>query len=191
MALSRLGPRFEEALTFAARVHRGQLRKVTTVPYAAHLLAVAALVLEDGGSEEKTIAALLDDAPEDQGGLGRLADIEARFGAPVAEIVAGCSDTFETPKPEWERRKRQYLGRLETEPEAVLRVSLADKLHNARAILRDYEADGDAVFEKFNASKDKRLWFYGEMAEIFAERLPGWMAQELAAVVGKLEGSAP
>jgi (p)ppGpp synthase/HD superfamily hydrolase len=144
-------------------------------------------VLENGGSEDEAIAALLHDAPEDQGGLERLADIRTRFGDSVAEIVVACTDTFESPKPPWRERKEQYLAALRTKPEPALRVSLADKLHNARALLRDYEAVGDDLFERFNAGKEDQCWYYSELAAVFTERLAGdWMAAEFRAVVDRL-----
>lgn len=186
-APAALGPRFGKAVAYALHVHGGHLRKGTEIPYAAHLLAVVALVLENGGSEEEAIAALLHDAAEDQGGLERLADIRVRFGDGVAELVAACTDTFESPKPPWRARKEQYLTALRTKPEPALRVSLADKLHNARALLRDYEAVGDDLFERFSAGKEDQRWYYGELAEVFTERLAGnWMAAEFQAVVDQL-----
>jgi (p)ppGpp synthase/HD superfamily hydrolase len=87
-----LGPRFEEAVAFAAELHRDQVRKGTDVPYIAHLMAVASLALEHGASEDEAIAAVLHDAVEDQGGKPTLARIRRRFGARVAEIVEGCTD---------------------------------------------------------------------------------------------------
>jgi len=59
--------RFDDALAFASNLHRAQCRKGTLIPYISHLLAVTALVMEDGGSEDEAIAALLHDAIEDQG----------------------------------------------------------------------------------------------------------------------------
>jgi (p)ppGpp synthase/HD superfamily hydrolase len=139
----------------------------------SHLLAVAALVLEDGGSEDEAIGALLHDVAEDGGGWERLSDVRARFGDPVAEIVAGCSDTFEDPKPPWPERKLAYLRRLRTEPEPVLRVSLADKLHNARAMLRDWDRDGEATFARFRADKESQRWYFVSLLELYESRLPG------------------
>ena len=97
--------KLEEALGYAARVHRDQVRKGSSVPYVTHLLAVAAIVGENGGTEEEVIAALLHDAPEDRGGEARLGEIRERFGDEVADIVAGNTDTFEDPKPPWRERK--------------------------------------------------------------------------------------
>jgi hypothetical protein len=183
-------PRLEAAFTYACHVHAGDVPKGTRIPYVAHLLAVAAIVLESGGSEDEAIAALLHDAAEDHGGLGRLADIQARFGDAVARIVAGCADTFESPKPCWRPRKEAYVARLRLEPDSVLRVSLADKLHNARAMARDWEAEGDDLFCRFKAGKEEQRWYYGALADVFAERLPDDpLATELGAVVERLRAA--
>jgi (p)ppGpp synthase/HD superfamily hydrolase len=80
-----LTDRFDRALLYATHVHGGQTRKGTSAPYVAHLLAVAATVLEYDGSEEMAVAALLHDAVEDQGGEPRLSDIRNRFGDRVAD----------------------------------------------------------------------------------------------------------
>jgi hypothetical protein len=137
--------------------------------YLAHLLSVAALVIEDGGEEDEAIAALLHDAPEDQGGVARLGDIRNRFGSRVADIVAACSDTFETPKPPWRARKEQYLDKLRSkDDQGMLRVSLADKLHYARAIISDVRESGLGIFERFNASAADQCSYYGAR-----RRLPG------------------
>ena len=182
-----LGDRFEEALAFAARTHRTQLRKSSGIPYVGHLLGVCSLVIEDGGSEDEAIAALLHDAAEDRGGERMLDEIRTRFGDHVADIVAACSDTFETPKPPWQTRKQTYIDHLEDQPEPVLRVSLADKLFNARAILRDYLLVGDPVWTRFKAGRDAQLWYYRELAERFNLLLPGRMAAELSEVVDELD----
>jgi (p)ppGpp synthase/HD superfamily hydrolase len=147
------GEKFGEALCYAARVHRHQRRKGTQVPYVTHLLAVAAIVGENGGTEDEVVAALLHDAPEDQGGEARLEDIRKRFGEEVAGIVAGNTDTFEDPKPPWRQRKESYVARIAHEPESVRLVSAADKLHNARSILADLRSSGDELWQRFNGGK--------------------------------------
>jgi (p)ppGpp synthase/HD superfamily hydrolase len=160
--MTKLGEQFEQALVYASHVHAGQVRKESTIPYIAHLLAVAALVLEDEGDEQDAIAALLHDAAEDRGGHARLRDIRQRFGDTVADIVAGCSDTLEQDKPRWRPRKEAYLHHLESADDSVLRVSLADKLHNLRAITLDYERVGNALWDRFDPESDQ-LWYYGEL----------------------------
>jgi (p)ppGpp synthase/HD superfamily hydrolase len=182
-----LGQRFEQALQFAAATHRSQVRKGSGTPYVGHLLGVCSLVIEDGGDEDEAIAALLHDAAEDQGGEEMLGEIRGRFGNDVADIVAACSDTFESPKPPWRTRKERYLEHLEQQPQSVLRVSLADKLFNARAILRDYLVVGNELWTRFRSGRDGQLWYYRELADRFMTLMPGRMAGELVAVVEDLE----
>ena len=184
-----LSRRFDEALVYATHLHEGAFRKETSIPYVSHLLAVCSRVLEDGGSEDEAIAALLHDAVEDAGGEGRLRAIRARFGERVAAIVAGCSDTDEDPKPPWRERKERYIRHLRAEADAsTLRVSLADKLHNACAVLRDHRAFGEAVWGRFNAPAGDQLWYYESLVAVFRERTPGPMADELAEVVAEIRG---
>ncbi|MGE0027237.1 MAG: HD domain-containing protein [Thermoleophilia bacterium] len=190
MAVPPLGPRLDDAFVLARELHAGQRRKGTDIPYLAHLMAVAALVIEDGGDEDEAVAALLHDAVEDQGGAPTLALIRERFGPRVAAIVDACSDTDEIPKPPWRQRKQTYLDHLRAPdlPDGALRVSLADKLHNARAILGDQRAGRD-VFARFNAPRDEQAWYYDALATTFAERAPGPMATELRRVVDEVFGT--
>lgn len=180
-----LTPRFQAALCYAAAVHHAQFRKGTSVPYVAHLLAVASLVLEDGGNEDQAIAALLHDAVEDQG--VKLQEIKHRFGARVARIVEGCTDSDTMPKPPWRARKTRYLARLRREPRDVLRVSAADKVHNARAILADYRIHGERLWRRFNGRRDGTLWYYRMLVRQFRKRRVGFLADELDRVVTELE----
>jgi 8-oxo-dGTP pyrophosphatase MutT (NUDIX family) len=182
-----LSDRFEQALQFAAATHRTQIRKGSGIPYMGHLLGVCSLVIEDGGSEDEAIGALLHDAAEDLGGQAMLDQISARFGAHVARIVEGCTDTLESPKPRWCERKRSYLEHLKCQPDSVLRVSLADKLFNARAILRDYLEVREALWPRFKAGREGQLWYYRQLADRFKELLPGRMAEELSDVIAELE----
>lgn len=185
--MTTLGTRFEQALVYATRLHAAQVRKGSQVPYIAHLLAVAALVLESGGSEEEAIAALLHDAVEDQGGYAQLDEIRDRFGAQVAEIVAACSDAFTTPKPPWRERKEAYLLHLQEASPSVRRVSLADKLHNARALLRDYRREGEHTWARFNGGREGTLWYYHRLVEVFQATGSDPSTEELARVVETLE----
>jgi (p)ppGpp synthase/HD superfamily hydrolase len=186
-----LTDRFDRALLYATHVHGGQVRKHTSIPYVAHLLAVSATVLEYGGSEEVAIAGLLHDAVEDQGGEARLADIRNRFGDRVADIVRACSDstTANQPKGDWQIRKQRYIGRLDTVGEEALLVSLSDKIHNARSILRDLRKPdiGSSIWARFKPSKTETLWYYRELANAFQRLLPGQLADELAEIVDVLE----
>jgi (p)ppGpp synthase/HD superfamily hydrolase len=182
-----LGPRFTRALERAFELHAGQTRKGSGVPYFGHLLGVTSIVIETGSSEDEAIAALLHDAAEDQGGRETLARIGSEFGDSVAEIVESCSDSLCDPKPPWRERKRAYLEHLEEAGESALKVSLADKLHNARTIVVDYRDVGEALWERFNADRDQVLEYYRALAAIFSRLTPGALATELAVTVGELD----
>ncbi len=179
--------KFEGALLYTARVHRDQTRKGTSIPYVTHLLAVAAIVGESGGSEDEVVAALLHDAPEDQGGEARLAEIRERFGEGVAEIVAGNTDTFESPKPPWRERKEAYVARVAREPYSVRLVSAADKLHNARSVLADLRALGDKLWRRFNGGREGTLWYYRALVTAFEEAGSNPVVEELDRVVTAME----
>lgn len=182
-----LTTRFDEALQYASNLHRQQKRKETQIPYMGHLMAVAALVIESGGDEDCAIAALLHDAPEDQGGLKTLDEIRTRFGGRVADIVAGCTDTFETPKPDWRPRKEAYLAHLRAASDDTRLVSLADKLHNARSILADLQSVGSVVWDRFTGRKDGTLWYYRSLIEVFRTTDPDSpLTTELAWTVEKM-----
>ncbi|MFN8174418.1 MAG: HD domain-containing protein [Solirubrobacteraceae bacterium] len=187
-----LGPRFDRAFALARELHATQVRKGTGIPYVSHLMGVASLVLEDGGDEDEAIAALLHDAVEDQGGPRTLDRIRELFGERVAELVDACSDTDEADKPPWRARKEAYIAHLREPglPAGAIRVSLADKLHNARAILFDLRADHD-VFARFSAGREDQRWYYGELADTFAGLTDSPMATELRRVVGEIFAEDP
>lgn len=166
-----LGDRFTDAFAYAVHLHARQARKSTSIPYLTHLMAVCSLVLEDGGDEDQAIAALLHDGPEDQGGQATLDEIGRRFGPAVATMVDGLSDTLLDPKPRWRKRKFDYLARLEGEPQSVLRVSLADKLHNLRSIAVDLEGSREQTWTRFNAGRASQKWYFCRLLAIFEARL--------------------
>lgn len=165
--------RFIHAVEFATAGHASQLRKGTTIPYIAHPLAVSALVIEHLGDEDEAIAGLLHDLPEDQGGLPMLEEIRARFGARVAKIVEGCTDTFESPKPPWRRRKEAYIVHLALADRSTCLVSAADKLHNARAIHQDLLIHGGDVWRRFSAGTQDLAWYYRALVPALRARLSG------------------
>lgn len=182
-----LTARFDDALVYASRLHANQLRKGTRVPYASHLLAVTAIVLEQGGDEDEAIAALLHDAVEDQGGRPVLQEIERRFGSRVAGIVDGCTDAYTLPKPPWRERKEAYLSQLQGESASVRLVSAADKLHNLRSILADYRLLGDGLWQRFNGGRDGTLWYHRQLCDAFQGLGPQPLAAELQRTLVELE----
>lgn len=182
-----LTSRFGEALVYAALLHREQRRKGSGVPYVSHLLAVASLVIENGGDENQAIAALLHDAIEDQGGEKRRDEILRCFGEDVTEIVEGCTDSVADPKPPWKARKLAWIAAIDEKPASVLLVCAADKLHNARCILSDYRTVGEELWERFTGGREGTLWYYGALADalVRAGRTP--LVDELVRVAGEIE----
>jgi len=185
-----LTERFHEALGYASRLHARQLRKSSGVPYVAHLLGTAALVLDYGGDEDEAIAALLHDAVEDQGGAPTLAEIRRRYGDRVASIVEACSDTDQIPKPPWRERKEHHLAALGKAPPSVLLVTAADKLHNARTVVEALRVQGESVWDRFRGGRDGSLWYYRAASRLLNEALPGPISAELERTVELLESMA-
>ena len=214
-----LSGRYKDAMMFAAKLHDTQMRKGTEVAYLSHLLAVSSLVIENGGTEDEAIAALLHDAIEDQGDdyeseylaeprRGRDAlkrDLKLRYGPRVLEVVRACTDDEDFQKPpkgsagtiaQWKERKTAYLGRLRRKKDVgLLRVSCADKLHNARTVLVDYEEQGEAFWKKFRAkTKANQLWYYGSLARIYEKKVVSSgdrglarLSKELSRVVKRID----
>lgn len=193
-----LGERFERALAYAIDHHRDDKRKGTQIPYAAHLLSVAAIVLEMESSEDEAVAALLHDVIEDGGGPDAEAEIAAQFGPDVARIVRANSDslTGETIKAPWRQRKETYIAQIADKAPDELRVSIADKLHNARSILSDYRRHGEALWTRFAGRRAGTLWYYRSLLAAFEARRSDLGAggtaalDELRLVVGELERRA-
>lgn len=188
-----LTERFFEAGMLANELHGGHRRLGTQIPYGAHLLIVAGLVLEDGGDETQAIAALLHDAVEDAGGRAVLERIRSSFGDEVARIVEACTDNLDDDAPSsWRERKRAYVAHLpDVTDEAILRVVLADKVHNARSIVRDYRAEGRALWERFpNKTLDDQLWYYRALLEFFSACRPGPLVEDLRRALRELEDLA-
>ena len=188
--------RFTSAVDYARHLHI-ERRKGTDIPYMAHLLGVASLVMGEAGhvgfpiTEEMVIAAILHYAAEDHGGLLRLKDIEHNFGANVARMVGGLSDSLaEDPgnKQSWLERKQAYILRLREESADVQLISAADKLYNARAILEDYRGVGPRIWERFKRGRQEQLWYFDELLAVYKASEASRIVDELERVVNELKG---
>jgi (p)ppGpp synthase/HD superfamily hydrolase len=186
----QLTSRFEDAVSYALRLHAKQFRKGTKIPYAAHLLSVASLALRYGANEDEAIAALLHDAVEDQGGAPTLAEIQRCFGTNVAAIVEGCTDTDQVPKPPWRARKEAYIAHVRHASPSIRLVSASDKLDNALAILADYFLEGEALWKRFTGGKEGTLWYYSELVKVFREAGGGSQIDDLDRVVQAIHRAA-
>jgi (p)ppGpp synthase/HD superfamily hydrolase len=182
-----LGAHFSRAFVFAAEKHKGQTRKASSIPYIAHLMGVASLVLEAGGDEDLAIAALLHDVVEDCGGVPMLKEVRRRFGARVAKVVDGCTDAYSDPKPPWRERKEKYIARLRNEDKETRLVSAADKLNNVRSIVSDYRGVGETVWSRFNGGREGTLWYYRTLRDEFLRDRPNRNTRDLVLAVRELE----
>ncbi len=181
---------FINALEYAARLHADQRRKGSGEPYLAHLLAVAALVMENGGTTTEAVAALLHDAVEDQGGQLAADDICRRFGPDVLAIVEGCSDAFVSPKPPWRERKESFIERLRSADASVRLIVAADKLHNVRSLTRLIRAAPHAnadVWRDFRGGRDGTIWYYQAVLETLRKNDSRLIIEELAREISAFE----
>ncbi|MGP8251320.1 MAG: HD domain-containing protein [Terracidiphilus sp.] len=190
-----LGERFTRAVDYARTLHI-ERRKGTEIPYMAHLLGVASLVMGESGrvdfpvTEDMVIAALLHDTVEDYGGEPRLRDVEFNFGSNVARMVEGLSDTLaedSSNKEPWEERKKTYLARLRHEPRDVQLISAADKLYNAQSILTDYRRIGEEIWRRFKRGRNDQLWYFNELLAVLKSSSTNEIVEELERVVRELE----
>jgi (p)ppGpp synthase/HD superfamily hydrolase len=182
--------RVEYALIFAATKHEGQVRKGSDTPYITHPVAVSMMVSSYGGNEDQVIAALLHDTVEDCGGLPVLHEIRSFFGVTVANIVDALTDSYGHDTEPWEIRKRRYLKRLAEEPTETRLVATCDKLHNARAVLRDYQEVGECLWDRFTGRRDGSLWYYRSVADVLSRPGDVEPATELHQTVSELETAA-
>jgi (p)ppGpp synthase/HD superfamily hydrolase len=181
--MAKLTNRIDAAFAYAHELHARQVRKRTGAPYVGHLLGVTSIVLEDGGSEDEAIAALLHDAAEDCGGRPRLEEIRARFGDAVAKIVEDCTDSWSEPKEPWLDRKQAYIQHARTLAAPSLRVSAADKVHNAYAILRDLRTFGERAWDAYAATPDDVVAYYESLVRAYREAGGGALVDELDRIV--------
>jgi len=181
---------FASAVAYVSQVHATQVRKGTNVPYVSHLLTVSASTLEAGADEAIAIAALLHDTVEDQGGMPRLEEIRREFGARIAEIVEACSDSLAedpTQKEDYVTRKTRYVEHLATADDDVLLVTVADKLHNARAIVTDIHLFGLTTLDRFKGSREDLDWYYTSILSIAEDRqVPGVLLEPFRHTVAEL-----
>jgi len=196
-ASSVLGPRFASAVEWAIELHRDQTRKGSEIPYVAHPLEVAAIVLHDGGSEAEAIAGLLHDVIEDAGVKPK--QIRRRYGRKVSRIVKACTETIDGKLPSkskaprdastWRLRKQEALDHLRDPavPVPVLRVKGADSLANARGIVADLRRQGPETWQRFHAGAIDQLWYYRSLTVILGAQRPGPLSDELRATVTEME----
>ena len=152
--------RIEEAIELAAQAHDGQFRKGTNTPYISHPYAVGLILMEAGCSEAVVIAGILHDTVEDTNLT--LESIRKSFGEPIANIVDGCT---ENKALRWRERKIERIEALKTATTEVCLVTCADKLHNLRTVISEFDNIGDTVWDRFHGGLEAQAWYYRSILE--------------------------
>ena len=156
--------RIHNAVMFATIAHKGQTRKGNDIPYIYHPMEVLQILTEMGCDEDVKIAGALHDTVEDTDTT--IEDIKVEFGGNVASLVGGHT---EDKSKTWKERKEDDLDSLRNGNIGLKAIIFADKLSNILSLYDDYKANGDKVYEKFNAGKDMQAWYYGELLKVFVE----------------------
>ena len=188
----RLKPRLADAVKYTFGLFANDSRKGSQVPYVAHLFSVCALVQQDGGDEDEAIAGLLHDVLEDKPEEASVATIASLWGPRVLELIQVATDTAPGYagglKEPWPVRKERYLEHIRHTSPADLRVTVADKVDNVRALVADFQRIGETLFTRFSAGRDQQLWYYRSAVDAYAAagfRTP--LLSELERSVAELE----
>lgn len=172
----------EKALMAASKSHEGQYRKNTDIPYITHPVTVGFMLLNKGYSEEVVAAGILHDTVEDT--PLTLDEIKREFGSNIADMVEGSSEPDKSLS--WKDRKEHTIEFLKTASEDVRAVVCADKLHNIRSIIRDYEQVGEEIWSRFNAGKEQQKWYYTNVVDSLGAQSSFELLTELRAEVDRL-----
>ena len=172
------------ALEMAEAAHAGQTRNGSGgMAYIHHPVAVAELLAANGFGEQAVAAALLHDVVEDS--EASVEDVEARFGQPVAGLVAALTED-ESIEP-YERRKDEHRRHVEAAGGDALAIYAADKLSNIRVLRRTLAQEGESAGEEFEAPLDTKegIWTADlEMLRRAAPALP--FVEDLAGELARL-----
>ncbi len=158
------------ALDVATRLHAGQERKGTAIPYISHPLGVCSIACEYGATEPEAIAALLHDVLEDVHPNWVAREAVVSFGPVVLAIVVGCTDGEpgdDGNRAPREARHEAYLEHLVTAGPSIVLVSASDKLYNARSIVKDLRVSGEQLWEKFSGPREETLAYYAGLVDGF------------------------
>ncbi len=171
----RLTQKIQKAINVAADKHRDQVRKTDGLPFITHLFSVATILSEYTSDEDVICAGMLHDILEDVKGY-KYADLEKDFGWRIASIVKEVSedkdpDMESNAKATWEKRKKGYLKHLQKASKEAMLVCAADKIHNLLSMIESYKQQGDNMWQQFNASPERSLWFYKECFNVLGTYL--------------------
>ncbi|HVO32818.1 MAG TPA: HD domain-containing protein [Elusimicrobiota bacterium] len=179
---------FAKAVEVARRVHLHQKRRGVDVPYIAHLLGVAALVLNDGGSEAEAIAAILHDTVEDHPDQVNFHDIRTVFGPYVAMMVEAATEPPSMQESSWKDQKQRYIDHVAQAPAEARRLILADKIDNARSVQSGLAQWGESYWRRFaSPTKDEIRWYHRALQRATADWPPTPLHKIFDHLVEKLD----
>ncbi len=187
-------PLIRNAINFSIKVHeihQKQKRKGKDIPYLTHTFTVGLILARAGVAEEVIAAGILHDTIEDSHPDKKVSQemLSDRFGVRVANIVASVTEVQKNVT--WEEAKEQARNHIAHASRDALLVKSADILSNTSEILDDYQVDGEKVFDRFKAPKDRILWHYRETIRIMLKKWPeNPFASDLRKVSKRLAGIA-
>lgn len=152
-------PKIQKAIQTAIQYHTGQFRKGKDVPYIIHPFGVGLILSLVSKNENIICAGILHDTLEDTDLTKE--NLKQMFGQEVFKIV---NDLTEQNKSlPWAERKRLALEHVKNMSQDSILVKSADVLHNLTDQINDYKNEGEAMFKRFNASKDMQLERYTKL----------------------------
>lgn len=180
--------RFERALEFAIKAHKGQVRKGSSVPYIFHPIETALITMTLTRDQDIIIAALFHDIIEDTRYSAK--DIEDAFGSRVAHIVQMESENKrkgQDASETWKIRKQEFIDGLDHKSKDEKIIALADKLSNMRATRQGYLKNDEKFWDRFH-QKDKNMhgWYYRTVANKLREFEDTDAWQELNRLIGEV-----
>ncbi len=162
---------FEQALEFAAKAHKGQVRKGSWSPYIVHPVETALIAMTLTDDQDVVVAALLHDIIEDTPYSAK--DIEESFGSRVAKLVQEESENKrigQKPSETWKIRKEEFIKSLDHKDRDAKIIALADKLSNMRATYQGNRKNGIEFWQRFNEKrKEMHAWYYRAVADKLKE----------------------
>lgn len=158
---------FSKAIEVATVAHEEQRRKGNGTPYITHPVTVSMLLLQAGCSQNAVVAGLLHDTLEDT--ELSYEDIKREFGPQVANLVEECTESDKSKS--WEERKQHTIKRSQSISVEACMIMCADKLHNIRSTVQEFQISGDVVWDRFNRGKTKQEWYYRSLVESLGKRV--------------------
>jgi len=175
--------KIHKAQRIATHAHQNQTRKGTSIPYITHPLSVGIILSRIDSSEDIIVAGILHDTIEDCGFTKDY--LEKEFGKNVARMV---NDLTEQDKSlPWEERKKLALEHIKQMQKDSILVKSADVLQNMTDQLADYKTEGNNMFDRFNAPKEKQLDRYQKLVrELEKKWKENPLLSELKGTFGKI-----